>query len=86
MVKRLFNAQAGQGNNVIDTYPDDALHLRCRPNSGTPSVDLVSGWPNGTASVIPIILLVTPRHFDAGYLTYPVINPDMVVINVDLVP
>ena len=58
-------------------------------NSGTPSVDSVSGWAERHGIRHPVLADSagdTSPFVTQGYPTYPVINPDMVVINVDLYP
>ena len=75
----------------MTTYPDDAVYISVMldANSGTPSENSVRNWAERYGIVHPVLADstgATAPFITEGYPTYPVINPDMIIINVDLWP
>ena len=75
----------------MTTYPDDAVYISVMldANSGTPTVDAVRNWAERYDLIHPVLADSagdTDPFVTEGYPTYPVINPDMIIINVDLYP
>ena len=76
---------------MTNIYGNDAVYISVMldANNGTPSGDSVSGWANRLGMNHPVLAdsnSETGPFVTQGFPTYPVINPDMVIINVDLYP
>ena len=75
----------------MTTYPEDAVYISVMldSNNGTPSEASVQGWAERYGINHPVLADAagdTSPFVTQGYPTYPVINPDMIIINVDLYP
>ena len=75
----------------MNTYPDDAVYISVMldSNSGPPSEASVRGWAESYGINHPVLADAAgdaEPFVTQGYPTYPVINPDMIIINVDLYP
>ena len=76
---------------MTSTYGTDAVYLSVMldSNSGPPSESSVGGWANQYGTNHPVLADSsgdTAPFVTQGYPTYPVINPDMIIINEDLWP
>ena len=76
---------------MTNNFAGDAVYISVMldSNSGTPSAGSVGGWADRYGINHPVLADAggdTMPFITQGYPTYPVINPDMIIINADLYP